>query len=459
MAGIGFTLRKLARQDNLLGIVHGFALSGVVSMGPWLLTILALTAINVIGGRLGGMNTVAAFRTVIIYNFAFSLVLCGPVLVVLTRYLADRIFERRLDDAQGVFLAALALTLALQAPPLVLFYGLAVTLEPAARLLAVVNFLLISGLWLGMVFLSAIKHYATIGLAFLTGLAAGVVLAVLLLPGMGMAGLLLGFSVGLSIVLFSMVGAILAAFPAAAGSPFGFLGYFRRYWDLAVIGLAYNLAIWIDKFVMWTAPEALVMDSGLVTNPLYDSATFLAYLTVVPAMSIFVIDIETAFFERYRRFYRDIQDHASFAAIERNLAELGALLLDKLRMLTVLQGSVAAAAILFAPRLFEALQINFMQMGVFRLAVLGALFHMLLLFPCIILAYFDLRRLVLGISLTFLVLNAAFTAISIELGFRFYGYGYFLACLLSAALALVLGARAVSRLPYLAFVKVNSSVS
>lgn len=459
MAGIGFTLRKLALQDNLLGLVQGYALSGVVSMGPWLLTILALSAINVLGGRLGGLNAVADFRTVVIYNFALSLVLSGPMLVVLTRYLADRIFERRVDHAQDVFLAALALTLVLQAPPVALFYGLGVDLDPLVRLLAVVDFLLISGIWLGMVFLSAVKHYAAIGVAFLAGLSAGVVLALVLLPGMGMAGILLGFNVGLAIVLFSMVGAIMATFPFPGGRPFAFLGYFRRYWDLALIGLVYNLAIWVDKFVMWTAPEALVMDSGLVTNPLYDSATFLAYLTVVPAMSTFVIDIETAFFERYRRFYRDIQDHVSFAAIERNLKDLGALLLDKLRTLTVLQGSVAVAAILVAPRLFDALQINFTQMGVFRLAVLGSLFHMLFLFPCIILAYFDLRRLVLGISLTFLILNAGLTALSIELGFRFYGYGYFLACLLSAALALVLGARAVSRLPYLAFVKVNSSIS
>lgn len=461
MAGIGFALRKLSRQDNLLGIVQGYALSAVVSMGPWLLTILALTAINVVGGRLGGMGPVADFRAVVIYNFAFSLVLSGPLLVVLTRYLADRIFERRLDGVQGAFLAALAVNLAVQAPPVALFYGLAVTLEPAARVHAVVDFLLIGGIWLGMVFLSAIKHYAAIGLAFLAGLAAGVVLAVALLPGMGMAGILLGFNIGLAIVLFAMVGAVLAAFPPAipGGQGVTLWDYFRRYWDLALIGLTYNLAIWVDKFVMWTAPEALVMDSGLVTNPLYDSATFLAYLTVVPAMATFVIDIETAFFERYRRFYRDIRNHASFAAIERNLDELGTLLLDKLRVLVALQGSVAVAAVLVAPRLFEALQINFMQMGVFRLAVLGALFHMLLLFPCIILAYFDLRRLVLAISVAFLALNAGLTALSIEMGFRFYGYGYFLACLLCAALALGLGARAVARLPYLAFVKVNRSVT
>ena len=34
------------------------------------------------------------FRTILIYNFSFSLVLSGPVALVTTRYVADAIFTR-----------------------------------------------------------------------------------------------------------------------------------------------------------------------------------------------------------------------------------------------------------------------------------------------------------------------------------------------------------------------------
>lgn len=457
MAGIGFTLRKLTQQDNLLGMVKGYALSSVVSMGPWLFTIAALTGFNIIGGRLGDQAVVAEFRAVLIYNFGFSLVLSGPVLMIVTRYLADRIFERRLEDCWGTFVAALALMLVGQLAAVIPFYGFYLRLESSVRLLAMVNFLLISGIWLAMVFLSSIKDYGKVSAAFLIGLLLGVVLATMLLRYQ-VAGILLGFNIGLTVVLFTMVAAIMAAFPFPMTSPLRFLTYFRAYWDLVLIGIVYNSAIWVDKWIMWSAPEALRMDSGLVTNPIYDSATFLAYLTVVPAMSTFVIDIETAFFERYRRFYRDIKEHACHATIRTNLRDMSGLVLEKLRNLILLQGTAAIVAILAAPRLFELFGIDFLQIGVFRLSVLGAFFHMILLSASIVLAYFDLRRMVLALNLTFLALNAGLTAITVHFGFRFYGYGYFLACLLSAVLACGLGAYALSRLPYLAFIRTNKSI-
>lgn len=457
MAGIGFTLRKLARQDNLAGVMQGYALSSVISMGPWLFIILTLTAFNMVGGWVGSPMVITEFRAILIYNFAFSLVLSGPVLVIVTRYLADRIFEKNVSDAQAVFFAALAILWASQLVVLVPFYGFYLKAEAVVRVLAALGFLLISGLWLALAFITATKNYKMVTVAFVIGLLVGLVLSVSLLPDYQVKGVLLGFNIGLAIVFFIMVATIMTSFPFHFGRPFAFLAYFSSHWELALIGLVYNLAIWIDKFIMWGAPESFALDNGLVTNPIYDSATFLAYLTVVPAMSRFVMDVETAFFEHYRNFYQEISDHAGFAKITRNLHAMRTLLLEKLRGLTVLQGGMAIAAVLVAPFVFETFRVNFMQMGVFRLAVLGAFFHMVLLFACIILSYFDLRRLVLLISLVFLVLNGVFTACSIGFGFQSYGYGYFLACLISAGVAGVLGSIAVGRLPYLAFVSVNKS--
>ena len=51
MAGIGFELRKLARRDDLMGVVASLAHASVVSTGPWIMTILALASIDVFGVR------------------------------------------------------------------------------------------------------------------------------------------------------------------------------------------------------------------------------------------------------------------------------------------------------------------------------------------------------------------------------------------------------------------------
>ena len=94
MAGIGFVLRKLTRQDNLLGILQGFAHSALASNGPWLFTIFAIAGLSLLTIHLRGQEELAAFRVIVIYNFAFSLVLSGPLLMVTTRSLADLIYEK-----------------------------------------------------------------------------------------------------------------------------------------------------------------------------------------------------------------------------------------------------------------------------------------------------------------------------------------------------------------------------
>jgi uncharacterized membrane protein len=111
------------------------------------------------------------------------------------------------------------------------------------------------------------------------------------------------------------------------------------------------------------------------------------------------------------------------------------------------------SVILLAPRIFEALDIGFAQLGIFRLGVLGALFHVLFLFVSIILSYFDVRRVNLLLQAFFMLMNLCFTVITLHWGFPYYGYGYFLAALLSFGAGFLITAFYVEDLPYQTFVR------
>ena len=77
--------------------------------------------------------------------------------------------------------------------------------------------------------------------------------------------------------------------------------------------------MWVDKWLMWFAPERVVASAAwLVSYPDYDSAFFLASLTIVPSMAVFVVNVETRFFDRYHQFYREIGAHATLARIRDN---------------------------------------------------------------------------------------------------------------------------------------------
>jgi len=458
MAGIGFVLRKLARHDDLLGIVQGFAHSAIASNGPWLLTILGLGTLSVLGAgnqTLAGLNE---FRLIIIYNFAFSLLLTGPLLMVITRMVADLIYEKRVETAPGALLGGLGVVMVTQAPLVIAFYTLYADLPVLTRIAAIGNFLLVSGLWLASVFLSALKDYRSVSGAFgagmLVAIAAGALLAHDALPG----ALVFGFNLGLAVTLFALIAKILAEYPYPPRAVWAFLGRFRVYRTLAWSGFIYNAAIWIDKWIMWLSARGETAPSGLISYPHYDSAMFLAYLTIVPALAMFMVTVETRFFEGYLTFYRDLQRHASYARIRRNHQALISILVGGVRNLVVIQGSFSVLVVLTAPALFAWLGIDFLEIGIFRLGVLGAFFHVLVLVLLVVLAYFDFRAPALALQVVFLVTNALFTVLSLRLGFAWYGYGYFLAALSTFVAAYLVTYHYLGALPYQSFVRHNQAI-
>lgn len=458
MAGIGFALRKLTYRNDLLGILQSYSHSTLISSGPWLFTILSVGSINLFGVYQTDQAELQSFRIVLIYNFAFSLVLSGPVLLVATRFLADLIYTKRVERAPGLLISALGIMLLSQSFIVMPFYFFFVDLTPVMTISAIINYFLVTAIWLVNVFLTALRDYKAITFSFLIGMLSGAMCALALAEPFGGVGILNGFNTGLMVIFFALIARIFAEYPYPIRHPFAFLSYFKKYWDLALSGLIYNIAIWIDKWIMWAAPEREVLDSNFVSYPVYDGAMFLAYLTIIPAMAVFIVNIETKFFEYYQRFYRDIENHANLERIHENHQNIVRTLLQSGRNVLVLQACIALTAILVAGRFFDTFNIPPLQLGIFRYGVLGSMFHVMLMFVGIVLAYFDLRRVMLRIQVLFMVTNAVFTWITMEMGFAYYGYGYFLASMVTFLVGYVTCAWYVGRLPYITFVANNRSV-
>jgi uncharacterized membrane protein len=209
---------------------------------------------------------------------------------------------------------------------------------------------------------------------------------------------------------------------------------------------------------MWFAPEAVKLPSNMRFYPDYDSAMFMAAMTILPSLALFVFSVETNFFNYYRRFYGNILAHASLRRIRALQKNIFDSILEGGRNTVLMQGAIALLVILLAPQIFERVGMFFMQLGMFRLAVLGSFFQVLLLFATIILAYFDCRRLNVGIFFFYLVANILLTLLFLNLGFEYYGYGFFLSSALAFLLAAGLLFSHVRKLPYHAFITNNDSV-
>ena len=462
MAGIGFQLRKLSRQETLSSVVAAVGHAAVIAAGPWLFTILSLAAITLTTERITGPDTLSAFRIVVIYAFAISLVLTAPVTMVATRLVADALWLKKPEQVRPLLLAAFMVSLvATGIGSLLLLAYFQPPKTTAAALVA--GSMLVGLIWVVLSFCGAVRDYQGVTLSFLVGLIVSMLASIAAaILGAGSAGIAFGFLAGLTVTFFGLTWRVLATFPQPVADPMQGLHALAagvpEYWRLALGAFAGTAGVWIDKWIFWFSPAGEQLSVGLVHAPLYDSAMFISSLGIIPALSAFVIKLETDFFERYQQYYATISSHGTYGQIEAARGRLHGFTLDNLTLITVAQIGICAVLALTAPLIIDALNLQFRQVAILRYGALGAVFQFIFIACSAMLLFFDRRRLYLGLQCAFLGLMTGLTLISVRFGADYYGVGYFLACLASGFLAYRLADRTFSNLNYLTFIGNNPSI-
>lgn len=433
MAGIGFQLKKLIAKGNYAGWLRAHIYGAVISAGPWLLSITTLATLSLLSRNIvrGAEHTLA--RSIIVYAYTFSLITTGAAQMVVTRHLADCLYV----GDEGAFLRAFRWTIGTtalcHAALAAVFYALGPDLPPGVGLIGAVLFVVVACLWMTMVFVGAMRDYVSVVWAFLVGhvLSLGAALA----AGWhwGVLGFLGGFTLGQAAIYFVLAARVEHEF-AQAKEPQrrrGIRHAFRRYAPLAVAGFFYNLAISVDRLVFWASSEGVRVRPWLYGS-LYDAPLFFAYVSIVPAFAIFLVNVETDFYDGYRRYYGVVTKHGTLRQVLEAKAGMTASLREGLRRLGLVQLPVTLGLIVLAPQLARPLALDSLQIAILRAALVGAGLHVLTLFGMIILLYFDRRRAALEVTGVLLGLNLGLTMTTLWLGPRFYGHGYALAALASA---------------------------
>lgn len=456
MAGIGFALRDLMRKDALWSLVES-QLHGLVAVaGPWFFTIAAMALPARMFGQ-DGASATSGFVTLLMYVFSASLVVTSPIAIGLSRSVADSLYRNDTGQVAAAFSGAVLLGLA-SLVPVGLVASRLLDLPHDTRLLALLAYGLVTVNWLAVPLLSALKRFRALTLAY----AVGTLVFWLAIRGPGQpdtARLLAGFDLGLAVTNAGVCGLVLHEFPGKSGPISSILQTLQRHAVLALGGLCYGAGIWVDKWLMWAAPEHVRVPGGLWAHPTYDTACFVAYLTTVPALALFVIKSETAFHEACQRLYQAIVHHAPHDRLEEARRHVAAVLVACGRDVLLLQLCVTLAAVLLPTVVLDLAGAPQSGVFVFRFLAIGAAFQSGVLMLTIVLHYFDSQRPVLLLNVTFLLANLAFTWLGLKLGLRWYGVGYFLASLVTFTGAWLLVQRDLRDLLYLAFVRQNAALT
>lgn len=456
MAGIGSEIKKILERDSYWSVLRAYGYAGLVSGGPWVLSILSIMMIGILAVVLGvAQREVNAFQICVTYLMAGSLIWTGGMQLMFTRFVADQTYSNNqaeiLPNLFGVLLVTMAGGSVWAAP--FIFWSFA---EPfIQQLLLLTNFIVLSGLWIALIFLSGMKAYRRIVFTLIRGYSLGIAVALVASPW-ALNGLLLGVLIGHGYLLFSFLHHIVREYPGHSLLKFDFLRNRRNFYILFAVGTLYYLAVWVDKFIFWFVPytsEAVI--GPLRASIIYDLPIFLAYLFILPGMAVFLVTMEADFAEQHERFYRAVREGDTLMHIEYRRDQMVYAARQGIYEIFKVQGLTVALCLLWGRELLHVVGISPLYIHLFYIDVVAVSVQVLLMAILNVLFYLDARREVLIITAFFFITNLIFTFATLHLGAETFGYGFAASVTLSAFLSLFILSQKFNRLEYETFMLQN----
>ena len=454
MAGIGFELRKYLDDDSFTGSIKAYGFAGLISAGPWVLSIIGVMLIGIIAlaQQVGG-DEVEQFTTSVTWIMGASLILTGLLQLVFTRFVADRLFEGREHIVNPNLFGAILLTTIVS----VVFAGvLALTIfseSLAYEWLMIANFAALSNIWIVVIFTAGLKKFKLILYAFAVGYGATVLLSFALIP-YGLVGLLAGLLIGHAILLFLMLGVIIPEYPVTHALSHEFLMRKNIFPILIAIGFFYNLGIWIDKLLFWLNPgtsEAII--GPLRSSVIYDLPIFLAYLSIIPGMAVFLLRIETDFALAYEGFFKAVRGNATLQEIELLGNEMVLAVREGLFQIVRVQGVTVLLLYLLGPTIISWLNISPKYVHLYYIDLIGVAAQVLMLAVLNVSFYLDRLRDALILTAMLLITNTLFTWVSIQLGPQYYGYGFGVSMVVTAITGVLMLSREMDNIEFNTFMR------
>jgi uncharacterized membrane protein len=453
MAGIGFELRKYLESDSYLGVLKAYGYAGIIAAGPWILSILGVMLVGVLSIIMEvESHSVHGFLVSVTWLMATSLIGTGFLLLLFVRFVADRLYEKAddliLPNVIGLLFFSTLVTGTLATVVMLVFFPN----QPLAyKALMIANYTVICNVWYAVIFASGIKQYRLIVSAFLLGYIT-VIVASLSLQRYGMEGLLAGLFIGHGVLLFFMLTIIFRQYKSQEFVRFDFLRRKNIKLLLIFIGFFYNAGIWADKLLFWVTPHVSQEIIGpLRASIIYDLPIFIAYLSIIPGMAIFLVKIETDFAEAYTNYFDAARKGKTLQEIEVFNKNMQESIREGLLQIAIVQAMTTIVIFLLSPHLLNWLNISPQFLHILFIDVVAVSLQVVLLSILNVLFYLDRLHSAFMLTFTLLVSNTLLTWITLQLDPVWYGFGFGASMLLCTLMGLFILYKAFLHLDYHTF--------
>jgi polysaccharide biosynthesis protein PelG len=453
MAGIGFQLKKLFREEGIIVNAKAYGYSSIVTIGPMALCILLILFSQfLLIGSDTSMVERDRFMAATQYSFIFSQIVTGGFNMVISRYVADMTFIKREDKVLASMYGLISICLLIGGILALLLYYQS-PLPISFKLSSYLFFCELIIIWVQCMYVSALKDYMRIVKSFLIGVGVAVLLlwiTVKLLNLNNATALIICLDIGFLVIILMFLNNIKRFFRINNYSYFDFIVYIERYPLLLLIGIFYMFGLYGHNLVIWFLSDLqVVIDETFRIAPFYDVPVFYAYLTILPAMVIFMVSVETSFYDSYKRYYVRILEGYSLQDIliaKRNMFNI---IKVELKFLTEVQLFITICAIAIGVQLLPKIGMTSEQIHIFSILVLGNLFFSIMFTSMLILLYFDAQKAAFLTTFVFSVSTLLITLLVIHT--ENYGFSFFLSAFIGLLVVLYYLREYINNIDYYTF--------
>lgn len=429
MAGIGFSLKRLFSKRGFFSLCKAYGYAGVICAGPMILGVIMLAGVS-LTARLAGMSAHdrELMNCMLTYSLLVSLSVTSWFNMVTTRYVSDMLYEEKLEKVMPSLYGSCSIMLVIGG----VFYGIFLLFSGVPwiyQLMCLWFSLILIVVWMEMVYLTALKDYKGIVLAFAVSLMLGFLCALILvvIGWVSIVSLMLCIIIAYGTLMVWYYKLLLDYFPKSEGSKYSFLRWFDRYKSLAFTGGFINIGLFAHLVIMYFGPLQVQVEGLFYGAPAHDVPALFAFFSILITTINFVTSVEVRFYPSYRNYYSLFNDNGSIRDIEQAETEMLTILKQELTFSGHKQLISTILFVVFGSYVLEWLSLGFTDtsIGIFRFLCTGYGIYAISNSIMLILLYFeDYKGALLG-TMAFAVVSVVGTILQILFGsISFYGIGF-----------------------------------
>ena len=430
MAGIGFELKKLFKQQGLLAVMRAYGYTATVCIGPMILGVVLLVGVRVLS-EFGGASRYEQdlLGVMITYSLLASLLVSSIFSMVTTRYSADMIFLKRFDRVLPSLYGSAAIMLVIGG----VSFGTFLMFSGAAlnhKILCFVLFCELVVVWTQINYITVLKDYRSSLIWFLAGiLIAGLCgIGLIFLKVSIVESMLISVCIAYGTMLIGYSRVLQKYLPKGVGSAFAFLEWIDKYPSLLLVGLFLSLGLFSHLVIIWFSPIGVQVQGLFYGAPRYDIPALVAFTSVLSTTVNFIASFEVNFYPKYRRYFGVLNEGGTLNDVERAEKDMLTIMRRELNYIAQKQLIVSGLFIIFMSPLLTHAPFGFIEsmVGTFHILCAGyGVYALGNTFMLCLLYFADNKGAFISVGV-FAVVSTVMTIVLLQFDPSFYGFGFVL---------------------------------